>query len=393
MTVPIDFSSSTSFTKLLQVFTIERILRVNPTDHTVTITNIPSFDDFGLGVFITLVVLTKRSGLTNTKISFVKLDEDHTLFLVSPANFDSIMPKRDNNLLSFVEDINEFFKRANKSHSFCDLKTSIFHNLSKFKTIDFYRPLFVKKGSLKRIRGEFPAFHSEELCAEHGKRIILWGVRQILEDERFGVIFGGNPVLLRVKQEIFNYLLGATFSKKEIIRELCTFYDFYLTIISAERCKAQNYCSNCRLISPFMSFEVDGIMMKTSSNGKRSLLVVETSSDYHKLESLKNKLINFLSLDLLNVEKLLYLYIMLKKDIKTKTGKPRKWEEYDIHPTHEVTGPIGWTLSKKTNFEEITSTQIALLDEKLDSNWWNSNTFRDLFDYYRERFLQRVDSL
>lgn len=393
MTVSVDFSPSTSFRKLLEIFRSERILNVNPTDNTIKITNIPSFDDFGLGIFITLAVLTKRSGVTNTRVSFVKLDEEHTLLLVSPVGFDSIMIKHNNDLLSLIENVNEFFKRANRSHSFCDLRMSIFYNLSKFKNTDFYRPLFAKKGSLKKIRSEFPDFRRKEICLEHGKRIILWAVRQILENEKFGMVFGGNPVLLQTKEELFNQVLAGIFEKKEIIEKLCAFYDFYLTIVSAERCKSQKYSSDCKLASPFRSFEVDGIMMKPSGNGKKSLLVVETSSDYHKLDKLKNKLINFLGFDLLDVEKLLYLYIMLKKDVKTRTGKPPRWQEHDIVALDEVTGPIGWTLSQKTNFQEITSSKFSGLDQKLDSNWWDSNTFRELFDYYREKFLERVDSL
>ena len=391
MTVSIDFSPSTSFEKLFEIFTREQILRVNRTDNTVAITNIPSFDDFGLGIFITLVVLTKRSGFT--RVSFVRLDKEHTLLLVSPVGFDSIMIKHNNDLLSLIENVNEFFKRANRSHSFCDLRMSIFYNLAKFKNVDFYRPLFVKKGSLKNIRSELSDFGAQKLCVEHGKSTILWAVRQILEDERFGIVFGGNPILLRTNGELFKQALAGIFEKKAIIEKLCTFYDFYLTIISAERCKSQKYSSDCRLTSPFKSFEVDGIMMKTSSNGKKSLLVVETSSDYHKLDRLKNKLINFLGLDLLNVEKFLYLYIMLKKDVKTRTGKPPAWEEHNIDSLDGVTGPIGWTLSQKANFQEITSMEFSDLDQKLDSNWWDSNIFRKLFDYYRKKFLQSVDLL
>lgn len=332
------------------------------------IPNMPHFLDFGYGIFLLWIHASRRA--RNLRAYFSKLDENHTLLVISPFNNNPYFSVPPDYLPGqfYIDDIRRNYHTIS-SHNckFCDLVNSIFLNVGHLKQTRAFGS-FLDTDVLREISNRVKARPPCPSCKEW---IFKWIRQSIVKDERFGLVLGGYPTLLKVPHRSFQFLFTVPL-EEEMPRTLGNLFDYFLTTLIASELNSNVFSANSCIKTPFHSYEIDcGVYAK----GK-GLFVIETSSGPHNLDGLKNKFLTYSALMGINgLSKLIYLYVTLASKpsvhLRERGSKVLTGEDKDVGTLYGILG--------SKSFEFLSLSEGIDLDAVLRGDWWDNNILRQAF--------------
>lgn len=352
--------------------------------------------DFGFGLFLTWLLLSVRTN--QVSLRFVKLDDEHTLFLVEPNDRLGILPSPEGHLPPYcIDDLCNSWPVGEVGPLGC-----LFTNTLRFNA--------------SSLGVQLPEDLLTQLIECDGGNCIECRARKVSVLSRFlreypdaGRLLGGYPVVLRVKPQLF-WEVFAYVDEDNRHQSYSQLFDSFLTCFAGIKSKAYVAWSNTCLTSPFKSWELDGILWNETGDG---LVVLETSaftapvdapdsdkksrhhlkqkpssftftapvnapdSDKKPSHHLKQKLLSFTALRNMNIARLSYIMLCL----------------FDTEPQFldedQVLGQVANPVDQSARWIMITWPEsLRDVRAKLRRHWWDIEALRQLYAHYLDEVVR-----
>jgi hypothetical protein len=380
----VSFDANSKFDEFLVTLEDAKLLTLRA-DNSISILDRLKFVEFGYGLYLLWVHIHKRRPKI-PQAYFSGIDSDHTLFLISPYNGNPHFSIPDDYLPGqfYLGNLVAHYHGNPTNCKFCDLLNSVLWNISYFKQRKAFAN-FLTKDCLGKISKPLTPRPDCKKCKDN---LLNWVKGKILEDERFGLMFGGYPAILKTPIEPFRLLFVEPIPG-DFKQTTGSFFDFFITVHIAERLGAKIYTADARMKTPFASYEIDcGIYVE--KNAAKQLFVVETTSLSHTLERFKNKLLTFSALKEHGFDKMVYVYLTLGQNpsVMEEGRKPKMLaaNDPDLGALHTILG------SKTIEFLPLPK-KFADIDSHIKSDWWDTIYLKDSYNYILRKLEDLSDPL
>lgn len=324
------------------------------------------FDNIFFLVYL-LWVFTSIRRENRPGINALPIQDSHTLVLLRPYSFNShfaILPSEE-----FIQDdLLSAFPTSLVNPEFCPVCNGLKFNMGVANT------------TLKNsIKADGP-FH-KDTCKNDHKDIRAWLTASILSDANYGWFLGGHPLLIDIPTELIRPLLVTT--------RIQSLFEHMLMIYLASRWKIRGFSANTTVYEPFMSFELDGIMMWHDSSGDKSkyrLLVVENTSGFEEKSQetdyshLKQKILTFQALEDIDIAHFAYAYGSLLRT--------------NLSDDNEVGSSLNYVLKNSNGFFlfsiEDTFDQFPII---VKSDYIDWAYFRQTYEFFTESYDKAAASV
>lgn len=347
-----------------------------------------AFLELGFGLYLLWIHATQPQ--PRLPLYFTSLDSNTTLFLVSPHDNRSHFSLPPNHTPgTFYLDSMKSLHSTNPSNcNFCHLRNSFFLNLSHFRGTQSFGKLLTQV-RLVEIQKAFNKKMPDK-CESCADSYYSWLKSKIIENEQYAVMLGGNPAVLQINSKVFSLLFTEPIELNRLGKDTIEYMDFFLTIYLANFLKAKQYAADTKVAKPFVSHEIDCIIL-IGNSPDHNLLVLETTSYHHDLKRIRSKCLTYSALKTCVNKKYLYVYLTLAPDllVRYSNGTPGNIIHDDDH--YGTFHPI---IYNSPDLQTITlSSQHKDLAAYLKQDWWDPKYLRASFGYYIDQLCDKTKGL
>jgi len=336
-----------------------------------------AFLEFGFGLYLLWIHATQRQ--KHFSLYFTPLGDNTTLLIVSLYDSTShfSLPSGYDPGSYYLDSIESLHSANPGNCNYCHLRNSFLLNLSHFKTSQAFSK-FLTATHLRKIQ---EAFHKNtaDKCKACSDSYYSWLRSKINENELYGIVLGGYPIVLKIRSEIFQLLSTEPIEINRISRRTMEYMDFFFAIYLANYLKAKNYVADSTVSEPFTSYEIDCVI-EIGESPSNNLLVLETTSFHHNIRKLRNKLLTYSALKTHISGTFLYIYLTLASDLLIHY---RKGTLGTITHDNQEYGTLYPIIYNNPDFQIIAlPAQYKDLGARLKEDWWEPKYLRGSYNYY-----------